>query len=114
MVELYRDHAALSIQGFWMRCFELGGMSTPLDLDMFLHEAGPPTSREYNVIALALNEHFAEIGVTQTVTYIDFVGTTAIPRCRSGAIPDSEMQVGPVSGSYCPIRGRTYQLRSAL
>lgn len=54
-----------------MRCFELGGMNTPLELDAVLHEASLPTSFEHNLMALALNEYFIEVGVSQSVTYID-------------------------------------------
>jgi hypothetical protein len=71
LVELFRQHAALSLEDFWMRCFELGGMSTPLELDAVLHEASLPTSHEHNLMAHALNEYFVEIGVSQSVGYID-------------------------------------------
>ena len=56
---------------FLMRCFELGGMNTPLEFDAVLHEASLPTSFEHNLMALALNEYFIEVGVSQSVTYID-------------------------------------------
>jgi hypothetical protein len=46
-------------------------MNTPLELDAVLHEARLPTSREHNLMALALNEYFVEIGVSQSVAYID-------------------------------------------
>jgi hypothetical protein len=36
-----------------------------------LHEASLPTSFEHNLMALALNEYFIEVGVSQSVTYID-------------------------------------------
>ena len=71
LVELYRQHACLSIDAFWLRCFELGGMSTPWELDAFLHEASQPTHHEHNLMALALNEYFVEIGVSQIVPYVD-------------------------------------------
>jgi hypothetical protein len=71
LVELFRRHACLSIDDFWLRCFKLGGMSTPWELDAFLHEASLPTTREHNLMALALNEYFVEIGVSQSVTYVE-------------------------------------------
>jgi hypothetical protein len=46
-------------------------MSTPWELDAFLHEALWPTNHEHNLMALALNEYFVEVGVSQTVPYID-------------------------------------------
>ena len=71
LVELYRQYAALSIEDFWIRCFGLGGMSTPLELDAFLHDARLATSHEHNLMALALNEYFVEIGVSQSIAYVD-------------------------------------------
>jgi len=71
LIELYRRYACLSIHDFWLRCFELGGMNTPWELDAFLHEASLPTDHEHNLMALALNEYFVEIGVSQAVSYID-------------------------------------------
>jgi hypothetical protein len=71
LIDLFRRHACLSINDFWLRCFELGSMSSPWELDAFLHEASLPTDHEHNVMALALNEYFVEIGVSQTVLYIE-------------------------------------------
>jgi hypothetical protein len=71
LVELYRRYAALSIEDFWIRCFRLGGMSTPLEIDAILHESRLATSREHNLMALALNEYFVEIGVSQSIAYVD-------------------------------------------
>jgi len=71
LIELFRRHACLSVEEFWLRCFELGSMSTPWELDAFLHESSRPTPHEYNLMAVALNEYFVEIGVSQSVTYIE-------------------------------------------
>jgi hypothetical protein len=70
LIDLFRRHACLSIDDFWERCFEMGGMNTPWELDAFLHEASLPTDKEHNLMALALNEYFVEIGVSRTVPYI--------------------------------------------
>ena len=40
----------------WMRCFELGGMSPPLELEAVLQGALLPNTRDGDVIAVALNE----------------------------------------------------------
>ena len=71
LIDLFRRHACLSIDDFWVRCFELGSINTPWELDAFLHEASRPTDNEHNLMALALNEYFVEIGVNQTVPYIE-------------------------------------------
>jgi hypothetical protein len=70
LVELYRQYAALSIEDFWVRCFGLGGINTPLELDACLHDAWLPTSYEHNIMALALNEYFVEIGVSRSIAYM--------------------------------------------
>ena len=70
-IDLFRRHACLSIQDFWLRCYELGGMGTLWELDAFLHESSRPTTHEYNLMAQALNEHLLEIGVNESVTYIE-------------------------------------------
>jgi predicted DNA-binding ribbon-helix-helix protein len=42
--------------------FELGGMSTPLDLEAFLYDALEPSAHDREVIAHALNKRFVELG----------------------------------------------------
>ena len=69
LVDLFRRHACLSIEDFWLRCFQLGGMSTPWELDAFLHESSRATKHEYNLMALALNEYFVVHGHEKVRTY---------------------------------------------
>ena len=45
-----------------MRSFELGGMSTGLQLEGFLYGALGPTAIDYDVVAHARNERFVELG----------------------------------------------------
>jgi hypothetical protein len=40
-------------------------------LDAFLHGALRPTPHEFNLIAVAVNEHFVNVGVDQFVPYIE-------------------------------------------
>jgi len=53
----------------WMRYFELGGMSTALQLEAFLYGALRPTANDYDVVAHALNERFVELGGNHPVAY---------------------------------------------
>jgi hypothetical protein len=55
IVDLYRRHARISTEEFWMRCFELGSMIGLLELDAILHEASQPTLHEHSLMAYALN-----------------------------------------------------------
>jgi hypothetical protein len=66
-----RVDADLSHGELWFRYFELGGMSTGLELEAFLYGALEPSGHDYNVIAIALNERFGELGSDFRVAYID-------------------------------------------
>lgn len=69
--EVYRRHSALSVEELWLHCFELGAMFTALQLEGFLHGALRATTHEHNLLAVALNEHFSDIGVRNFVPYIE-------------------------------------------
>ncbi len=71
LAELCREHTALSLEELWFHCFALGSTNTPLQLDAFLHGAPRPTPHEFNLIAVAVNEHFVDLGVDQFVPYIE-------------------------------------------
>ena len=64
-----RRDARLSHGELWMRYFELGGMSTALQLEAFLYGALLPTATDYDVVAHALNERFVELGGNHPVAY---------------------------------------------
>jgi hypothetical protein len=68
----WRPHdAVIAPDELWLRCFALGTMHTPAELEAFLRGEGRPTRHEYNLIAVALNEYFVERGVTQFVPCIE-------------------------------------------
>jgi hypothetical protein len=71
VVEQYRQYAVLSVEELWLRCFELGGMNTQLQLDAFLHGITRPTPHEHNLMALALNQYFMEFDLSQFAPYIE-------------------------------------------
>jgi len=66
-----RRDAGLSQGELWLRYFELGGMSSELQLDAFLHGALHQTAHDHNVVVHALNERFVELGGNHPVAYAD-------------------------------------------
>ena len=66
-----RQDALLSHGELWLRYFELGGMSTALELEAFLYGALEPTPHNHDVIAHALNERFTELGGDHPVPYAE-------------------------------------------
>ncbi len=64
-----RQDAGLSHGDLWMRYFELGGMSTALQLEGFLYGALRPTANDHDVVAHAINERFVELGGNHPVAY---------------------------------------------
>ena len=70
-LDLFRIDAALSHGELWLRYFELGGMSTGLQLEAFLYGALQPSRLDYDIIAHALNERFVELGGNHPVPYAD-------------------------------------------
>lgn len=71
LVESYRQCPALSIEELWLRCFELGGMNSPLQLEAFVYGFARLTPHEHNLIAVAMNEYFAEFDPGQFVPYME-------------------------------------------
>ena len=71
VLEQARLEVGLSNSDLWFRYFELGGMSTALELEAYLHEALTPTSHDRDLVATALNERFSELGGDHPVPYSD-------------------------------------------
>jgi len=69
VLDQYRRDADLSHAELWLRYFELGGMSTGLQLEAFLYGALQPSTHDHDVIAHALNERFVELGGNHPVPY---------------------------------------------
>jgi hypothetical protein len=65
----FRQDADLSRSELWLRYFELGGMSTALQLEAILYGALLASPHDYDVIAHALNERFVELGGNHPVPY---------------------------------------------
>ena len=73
-LDVYRQESGLSHGELWLRYFELGGMSTGLELEAFLYGAQAPSTHEHDVIAHALNERFVELGGRHPVAYSEAIG----------------------------------------
>lgn len=69
VLDLARVEAGLSHSELWLRYFELGGMSTALQLEAYLYGALDPSAHDHDVIAHALNERFVELGGNHPVAY---------------------------------------------
>jgi hypothetical protein len=69
VLDLYRREAGLSLSELWLRYFELGGMSTALELEAYLYGALIPTAHDHDLVAHALNERFVELGGNHPVPY---------------------------------------------
>ena len=68
-LEQARQNVGLSIADLWLRYFTLGGMSTALELEAILYGALVANDHDRDVIAVALNERFAELGGDHPVPY---------------------------------------------
>ncbi len=77
VLDRYRRDAGLSHGDLWMRYFELGGMSSAMELEAFLYGVLQPSAHDREVIAQALNERFVELGGNHPVPYSE---TDAIGR----------------------------------
>jgi hypothetical protein len=71
VLDRFRLDAGLSHGELWLRYFELGGMSTAIQLEAILYGALAPSSRDHDMIAHALNERFVELGGNHPVPYAD-------------------------------------------
>ena len=66
-----RRDAGLSRDELWLRYFALGGMRTAFELEAYLCGALVDTPHDRDLIALALNERFAEWERHRPVRYSD-------------------------------------------
>jgi hypothetical protein len=70
-LEQARRDLGLSIPDLWMRYFALGGMSAALEMEAILYGALVPRTHDRDVIAVALNERYAELGGDHPIPYSD-------------------------------------------
>jgi len=68
-LEQGRINAGLTHGELFLRYFELGGMSSALQLEAYLYQALQPSSHDHDIVAHALNERFVELGGNHPVSY---------------------------------------------
>ena len=69
VLEHARRDLELSVPDLWFRYFTLGGMSTALEVEAVLFGALVGSVRDRDVLAVALNERYAELGGDHPVPY---------------------------------------------
>jgi hypothetical protein len=77
VLEQGRRDAGLSIAELWLRYFALGGMSTALEVEAVLYGALVATVHDRDVLAVALNERFSELGRDHPIPYAGDHGDTS-------------------------------------
>lgn len=70
-LEQARQAVGLSMSDLWFRYFGLGGMSGPVEVDAILHGALIAEPRNRDLLAVALNERYAELDGDHPIPYTD-------------------------------------------
>ncbi|MCU1392137.1 MAG: hypothetical protein JWM34_565 [Ilumatobacteraceae bacterium] len=66
-----RRELNLSVNDLWWRYFALGGMGTAVEIDAILYQALIPSTADSDLLAVALNERFSELGRDHPIPYSD-------------------------------------------
>ena len=74
VLEQARRDLGLSLDDLWYRYFALGGMSAALEVEAILYGALLTDEHNRDVLAVALNERFAELGRDHPLAYSDDEG----------------------------------------
>jgi len=69
VLERARLDTGLTMTELWFRYFAVGGMSTALEIDAYLYGALVATPHNRDLLAVALNERFFELGLDHPVAY---------------------------------------------
>lgn len=70
VLDAARRRVGLSVEGLWIRYFELGGLASVMELDGFLRGALLPARLERDVLAHAINEALIDKGMAADVGYL--------------------------------------------
>ena len=71
VLEQARQEVGLSISALWIRYFALGGMNSPLAMEAVLFGALVTDPPDRDLLAVALNERFSELGGDHPISYSD-------------------------------------------
>jgi hypothetical protein len=66
-----RRGLSMSVSDLWWRYFAVGGMSTELEIEAILYRALIPTDTDCDMLSVALNERFSELGGDHPLPYTD-------------------------------------------
>jgi hypothetical protein len=69
VLDAYRQEAGLSHQELWLGYFERGGSSKRSEVEAILSGALVTSDHDHDIIALTLNERFAELDMGHPVPY---------------------------------------------
>jgi hypothetical protein len=70
-LEKARRVLKMSVPDLWWRYFAIGGMSSELELEAILYQALVPSDNDRDMVAVALNERFGELGSDHPIPYSD-------------------------------------------
>ena len=101
-----RKDAGLTQGELWLRYFELGGMSMPLEVEAYLFGLVTPSTHDREVLVHALNERFTELGRNHPVPHAgDLIDegpahdpTERSPRKQGASEPLERRWAGPAKG----------------
>jgi hypothetical protein len=68
-LETARRDLGLSVSQLWWRYFAIGGMRNELEVEAILYRALIPTESDRDLLAVALNERFSELGSDHPLPY---------------------------------------------
>jgi hypothetical protein len=74
VLERARRDVGLSVGDLWFRYFSLGGMRTALEVEAYLFGALLSDAHDRDLLAVALNERFAEQGRDHPIAYTEDEG----------------------------------------
>ena len=66
-----RQEVGLSVGELWIRYFAVGGKSAPLEMEAVLFGALVASPADRDLLAVALNERFSELGGDHPIPYSD-------------------------------------------
>jgi hypothetical protein len=69
LLEQARRSLGLSLSDLWWRYFAIGGMSSELEVEAILYRALVPSEADHDMLSVALNERFRELGGDHPLPY---------------------------------------------
>ena len=120
-----RKDAGLTQGELWLRYFELGGMSMPLEVEAYLFGLVTPSTHDREVLVHALNERFTELGRNHPVPHADdpidegaaHNPTERSPRKQGASEPPERRWAGSAKGDgdtgYCTRKATLWQSAKA-